>query len=110
MTEPKKSLSPKIKWNEKFVNNVRMIYREIEIDRIKGIMVYEYKANNNIYKLSIKYNEDRGKFHALIDWEDKRQSLSFFEKAETALKNLELWIALLNGGVQESKKVNMVGD
>ena len=115
MTEPKnqKSSQPttkKVELKEKFVNNVRLQYKVIEYDRLAGNMTYEYMANNNTYKVYVKYNDDRGKFHALVEFEDKRQSLSFFEKADTALQNLELWIALLNGGVQETKKNKMVGD
>lgn len=113
MTTNQKSSQPnnkKVEWNTKFVNNVKLEYAVIEYDRIAGNMMYKYKANNNEYDVYVRYNDDRGKFHALVAFEGKRQSLSFFEKAETALSNLELWIALLNGGIQEDNKQKKVGD
>lgn len=108
-----KSSQPKTKktpvYNEKWVNNVRMEYRTIKKDLEIGYSEYEYIANNNTYKLITKFNDDRGKHQALVLFEGKKQSLSFFSTPKNALENLELYIALLNGGVQESKN-KMVGD
>ena len=108
--EKKPKLSPqKTKFFEKWVQNVRMEYRPIIEDKLNGIMKYEYIANNNTYLLEVKFNEDRGKFQALVGYEERRQSLSFFSTAKHALENMELYLSLLNGGIQgESKK--MVGD
>lgn len=110
MPEENKKLSQsKIKYNEKWVNNVRMEYRSIKEDKLNGVMEYEYIVNNNRYLLEIKFNEDRGRFQALVNFEERRQSLSFFATAKNAIENLELYLVLLNGGVQNSKK-KMVGD
>lgn len=114
MPEENKKLSPpstkkNVKYNEKWVNNVRIQYRTIEEDRMKGVQKIQAIANKNNYILNILFNEDRGKFQALVDFEGRRQSLSFFSTAKNALENLELYISLLNGGVQENNS-KMVGD
>lgn len=112
MPEEKRSSLPttkKPKYNEKWINNVRMEYTLLKKNVEEGYSKYEYIVNNNTYKLITKFNEDRGKFQALVEYEDRKQSLSFFGTAKNALENLELYIALLNGGIREQKN-NMVGD
>jgi len=95
--EEQKVLSKKTKREIIKFHNVEMekeIITNIASDESEHYKLY---SNNKEFEVKINWDNSRNKWHAIIYFEGKTRSLSFFERKIDAKHNINLWILIALG-------------
>lgn len=85
-------------------------YRGIQLKIKYDLKEYEHEkftveTCGKKYDCEIKFNHDRHQFQALIRYEGKTNSLSFFPIPKNAKDNIYMWIGAVNGQLRSNEGV-----
>ena len=93
MATEKKILKPEI------IHYNGLMYEITHDTKLMEKEIFNISTCGKQYTCYILFNEDRGKFQAKIEENQRVHSLSFFDKKEQARENIFLWISFSNGQI-----------
>lgn len=92
---------------EKFYYNGLSIEKEVKNNEPMN-EEFVIKTCGKEYCCNIKYNEDRGKWQAIINFNARKNSLSFFDVKKQANEMIMMWISYNNNVPVNTS--NRIGD